>query len=63
VVSPYTPCSILAANSADIARVNEAIKRDAHVFEFTAMDQFTTAAVRAYLRQKLPNYVDIVREQ
>ena len=63
VVSPYRPCSILAAGSADIARVNDSIKRDAHVFEFTAMDHFSTTGVRTYLQQKLPNYVEIVREQ
>jgi hypothetical protein len=63
IVSPYKPCSILAAGSDDIDRINAIIKRQAHVFEFTAMDQFTLGNVQSYLKQKLPNYVEIVREQ
>jgi hypothetical protein len=63
VAAQFKPCSILAAGSADISRINDVIKRDAHVFEFTAMDQLTTNGVRSYLQQKLQNYVDIVREQ
>ena len=63
VVSPYKPCSILAAGSSEIAKINEAIHRDAHTLEFTAMEQFSVGAIQSYLQQKLRNYVDITREQ
>jgi hypothetical protein len=63
ISSTYKPCSILAAGSDDINQINDVIKREAHVFEFTAMDQFNLNNVSTYLRQKLPNYVEVVREQ
>jgi hypothetical protein len=63
IASPYKPCSILAAGSEDINRINDVIKREAHVFEFTAVDQFTLVNATNYLRQKLTNYVEVVREQ
>jgi hypothetical protein len=63
VASPYKPCSILAAGSSNIDRINDAIYRDAHTLEFTAMEQFSVGAVRTYLQQKLKNYVDVTREQ
>lgn len=63
VVAQYKPCSILGASAADIGAINSAIYRDAHAFEFTAMDQLTTGNMQTYLKMKLPNYVNIVREQ
>ena len=64
VVAPYKPCSILLAGSPDSQKINQVIYRDAHVFEFTAMDQFTAVSIQTYLRnKKLSNYVEVVREQ
>jgi hypothetical protein len=63
VAAPYIPCSILAAGTANIEKINEAIYRDAHALEFTAMEQFSVANVRTYLQTKLKNYVEVVREQ
>lgn len=63
VASPYVPCSILTAGSSNIDRINEAIYRNAHAIEFTAMDTFTVTNIRTYLQNKLRNYVEVVREQ
>lgn len=61
VVRTYTPCSILAAESED--DINQAIRRDALVFEFTAQKRPTSETIHGYLEGKLPNYVKIVQEQ
>jgi hypothetical protein len=63
VVKTYSPCSILTAPTGNIEDINEAIRRDAHVLEFTAIKSFTGGAAQAYLKGKLPNYVEVVREQ
>jgi hypothetical protein len=63
VVEPFAPCSILSAASPAIDDINNAIKRLAHVFEFTAMETLSVDGVRTYLKQKLPNYVEVTREQ
>jgi hypothetical protein len=63
IVSSYIPCSILSAGAADSKSINDAIKREAHVLEFTALDVCSTANIRNYLKGKLRNYVDVVREQ
>jgi len=63
VVNGFSPCSILSATSNDIDHINKAIKRKAHVFEFTAIDNPTTVNIRTYLTSKLKNYVQVVQEQ
>jgi hypothetical protein len=63
VVTPFRPCSILEATSDDTAAINVAIRRDAHGYEFVALADPTVEAARAYLAEKLPNCVEIVREQ
>jgi hypothetical protein len=62
-VTPFSPCSILKASQADSASINEVIRRDAHVFEFTAFQNATIDQVSGYLGRKLPNYVEITQEQ
>lgn len=63
IVTSYVPCSILSAASSSIDDINNAIYRDAHVFEFTAIEKLSADLVQGYLRAKLPNYVEVVREQ
>lgn len=63
IVTPFTPCSVLSAGAETADAINRAIRRDAHVFEFTAIDALSVGAIRTYLTQKLPNYVEITREQ
>ena len=63
VVVPFRPCSVLTAISDNIDAMNTAIRRDAHVFEITALNAYTPALVRAYMASKLPNYVNITQEQ
>lgn len=63
VLAPYTPCSILSAQTGNIEHINAAIKREAHVFEFTAIKTFSVPAVSGYLKQKLQNYVEVIRQQ
>jgi hypothetical protein len=63
VITPFTPCSILAAESGNSDDINKSIRREAHVFEFTAVKDLTVEAVRKYLAAKLPNYVTVTREQ
>ena len=63
VVTDFKPCSILEAASDDIAAINAAIRRDAHVLEFTAQSAMTPDTVRAYLASKLSNYVHVTQEQ
>ena len=63
VVTDFKPCSILEAASDDQAAINAAIRRDAHVLEFTAQRALSAATVRTYLEGKLPNYVRVTQEQ
>lgn len=63
VAAPYKPCSILASTNDTRQAINAAIRRSAHAFEFTANRQYSAATVKAYLTSKLPNYVEITREQ
>jgi hypothetical protein len=63
VDTPFTPCSILSAQSNAQADVNSAIRRNANLFEFTAAAALRTASIQEYLRAKLENYVFITQEQ
>jgi hypothetical protein len=51
------------AVSDDPQAITAAIRRDAHVFEFTALNAYSDLAVRNYLVGKLPNYVQVTQEQ
>ena len=63
IVKPFKPCSILDAAGSSRQQINAAIRRDAHVFEFTAQRNATGATLAQYLASKLPNYVEITQEQ
>jgi hypothetical protein len=53
VVAPFRPCSIVAAVSDDQAAINAAIRRDAQVCEFTAINSYSAAAIRDYMASEL----------
>ena len=63
VVQPYRPCSVVEAVRDDPEAITAAIRRDAHVFEFTALNAYSDVTVRNYLAAKLPNYVQVTQEQ
>lgn len=62
-ITAFHPCSILNFMSDDQTEINAAIRRDAHVFEFSAFAEPTPAAIQTYLKGKLINYVKITQEQ
>ena len=63
VVEPYRVCTVLNAISDSREAINEAIKRNAHVFEFTASKAYSSESALTYLKTKLPNYVAILEQQ
>jgi hypothetical protein len=63
VVSPFRPCAVTSAVDDSNAAIRRSIRRDAHVFEFTALAQPSVTGIRTYLRGKLPNYVRLTQEQ
>ena len=63
IITPFHPCSILNSISDDQTAINAAIKRDAHVFEFSAFVDPGSASIISYLKGKLTNYVKITQEQ
>lgn len=63
IVNPFRPCSVVSAISNEIDAINSTIRREAHVFEFTAIKAYSDAKVSSYLASKLPNYVQVTQEQ
>jgi hypothetical protein len=63
IINPYKVCSVISAMSDTREAINEAIRRDAHVFEFTAIRAISDDAILKYLLAKIPNYVDILERQ
>lgn len=63
IISPYRPCSILSAHSDTDSDINEAIRRDCHVFEFSAFKEITSEKVLQYLAIKAKNYLELTQEQ
>lgn len=63
VLSPYRVCSVLDAVAPSRDAVNHAIKRQAHVFEFTAIENLSGGAIIDYLKGKLSNYVQVLEQQ
>lgn len=63
VISPFRPCGVTGALNNTNDAIRKAIRREAHVFEFTALAQPSVAGIKNYLREKLPNYVDLTQEQ
>ncbi len=62
VVHPFRPCSVSNAVNDTNEAIRSAIKRQGHVFEFTAIARPSVAGIQTYLRKKLPNYVQITQE-
>ncbi|MDO4918786.1 hypothetical protein [Kocuria sp.] len=63
VVTDFTPASLLSSLSDDPAAIRTAIRRSAHVFEFTAINDTSTQKIKGYLESKLGNYVSVTQEQ
>ncbi|MGK8709817.1 hypothetical protein ACRS5L_25770 [Metapseudomonas otitidis] len=63
VISKFTPCSILSAKTSEIKDINRAIRREAHTFEFTAIQNPTAKNIQIYLEGKLKGYIEVVQEQ
>lgn len=63
IVEAFRPCSVLGASSSDVSDINKEIRRSAHVYEFTTVEQFTALRIRTYLQTKLGNYVLVTQEQ
>lgn len=63
VVAPFRPCAVTDALSSTNEAIRTAIRRDAHVFEFTALAEPSVAGIRMYLKDKLLNYAHLTQEQ
>jgi len=63
VVTPFSPCAVADALNSTNDAIRAAIRRQAHVFEFTALGQPSVGGIKTYLRDKLPNYVRLTQEQ
>jgi hypothetical protein len=63
VVSPFRPCAVADAVTDTNEAIRAAIRRQAHVFEFTALAQPSVTGIRTYLRDKLVNYIHLTQEQ
>lgn len=63
VVNDFTPCAVSDAPDSTNDAIRGAIRRNAHVFEFTAIASGDPALIRSYLVLKLPNYVEVTQEQ
>jgi hypothetical protein len=63
VVSPFRPCAVAGALNNTNDAIRKAIRRETHVFEFTALAQPSVAGIKTYLRDKLANYVHLTQEQ
>lgn len=63
VVTPFRPCAVADAVNSSNEAIRAAIRRQAHVFEFTALAQPSVAGIKTYLRDKLANYAHLTQEQ
>ncbi|GBR14891.1 hypothetical protein [Asaia spathodeae] len=63
VVEPYSVCKLASSRDSNIASVNDAIRREAIVCEFTALKDFNKTTVQTYLNRKISNYVNILQDQ
>lgn len=63
VVNDFTPCAVSDAPDDTNDAIRAAIRRSAHVFEFTAIAAGDPGLVKSYLASKLPNYVRVTQEQ
>lgn len=60
LISEYVPCSILKATSKE--EIKEALKRTCHAVEITSIKDADNIKVKDYLRKKLPNYIELIKE-
>lgn len=63
VVEDFTPASLMDSLSDEPKAIRVAIKRNAHAFEFTAINSSDVENVRSYLAGKLPVYIKVTQEQ
>lgn len=63
IVKNFQPCSIARARGDSNKEIRAAIKREAHVWEFTALGKPDGVSIQSYLEGKLPNYVTLTQEQ
>jgi hypothetical protein len=63
VVASFRPAAVTDAVSNTNEGIRAALRRQGHVFEFTALAQPSTTGIKTYLRDKLPNYVQLTQEQ
>lgn len=62
LISPYTACSVLSANSNDVTRINQNISRSCHAVELTTINNATDKEVIRYLNTKIQNYIELLKE-
>jgi hypothetical protein len=62
VVRDYVPCAVTRAKSEKADSISNAIKRDAHMIEFTAQKAPSGKTLKTYLATKVPNYVRVTQE-
>lgn len=60
LISEYIPCSILSAISKD--NIKDCIKRTCHAVEITSIKDSDSIKVKDYLKKKLPNYIELIKE-
>ncbi|MBJ9983023.1 AAA family ATPase [Bacillus sp. S70] len=60
LVSEYKPCSILMAPIKE--DIKESIKRTCHAVEITSIKDVSSQKVKDYLKKKLPNYIELIKE-
>lgn len=63
VETDFTPASLVNSLSDKPKAIRLAIKRNAHAFEFTAINSADAANIRSYLAGKLSVYVKVTQEQ
>jgi hypothetical protein len=63
VVKPFRPCAVTDAVSNTNDAIRHAIRREAHVFEFTALAHPSMPGIKKYLASKMSNYVQLTQEQ
>lgn len=63
VVERFKPCKVLDAGEPELTKITQAVRREAHVFEFTAIQDLSSDKIATYLKGKLGNYVRTTQEQ
>lgn len=63
VVEPFRPAAVTDAITNTNDAIRTALRREGHVFEFTALGNPSVTNIKNYLKTKLPNYVHLTQEQ